>query len=43
MGGECSNLCNVVDNEKAFVRESGLESKNYQLPINFKTSRAIPE
>lgn len=45
MGSECSNVCTLGDNEKenVFVREPASDSKTYQLPINLKTSRAVPE
>jgi hypothetical protein len=46
MGGDCSNLCHAADAEEKdnmFVREPLSNSKNYQLPINMKTSRALPE
>lgn len=46
MGGDCSNLCRHPDNqdkESPFIREPKSDSENYQLPINLKTSRALPE
>jgi hypothetical protein len=46
MGGDCSNICHTADieeKENQFIREPKSDSKNYQLPINLKTSRALPE